>query len=258
MDELVLQREAWYNGRRIESYSDSCHAELRESCTTLGKQHRWMSSGAEYTDCTSPGILTELCYECGERKITEVDPRGHAYGTASYSWAADNSSCTAIRVCANDPSHVESETATATLTRNGSALTYTAVFTNPAFATQVKNETDDPAGTAVTPPAQPAAPAEIIDLPAVKISNPKAAKKKLTVKWKKVSKKNQKKIKGIQIEIATDPGFTNIVKTAKAGKKKTSKKIGGLQAKTKYYVRIRAYGAPNHYSVWKSKSGKTK
>ena len=104
----------------------------------------------------------------------------------------------------------------------------------------------------------PAAPVEIIDLPAVKISKPKAAKKKLTVKWKKVSKKNQKKIKGIQIQVATDPGFTNIVKTTTAGKKKTSKKISGLQKKTKYYIRIRAYGADNHYSVWKSKSGKTK
>ena len=103
-----------------------------------------------------------------------------------------------------------------------------------------------------------AAPAEIIDLPAVKISKPASAKKKLTVKWKKVSKKNLKKISGIQIEVATDPGFTNIVKTATAGKKKTSKKIGGLQPKTKYYVRIRAYGADNHYSVWKSKSGKVK
>ena len=106
--------------------------------------------------------------------------------------------------------------------------------------------------------AAPSGPAEIIDLPAVKISKPKAAKKKLTVKWKKPKKKNLKKIKGIQIQVATDPGFTNIVKTAKAGKKKTSKVIKGLKPKTKYYVRIRAYGAPNHYSAWKSKSGKTK
>ncbi|MBQ6314922.1 MAG: fibronectin type III domain-containing protein [Mogibacterium sp.] len=117
-------------------------------------------------------------------------------------------------------------------------------------------------GTPVTPVTPivtpPAAPVEIIDLPAVKISKPKAAKGKLTVKWKKVSKKNQKKISGIQIQIATDPGFTNIVKTTTAGKKKTSKKISGLQKKTKYYIRIRAYGADNHYSVWKNKSGKTK
>lgn len=101
-------------------------------------------------------------------------------------------------------------------------------------------------------------PSEIIDLPTVKISKPAAGKKKVTVKWKKVSKKNLKKISGIEIQVATDPNFTNIVKTATAGKKKTSKAIKGLQPKTTYYVRIRAYAAGNHYSVWKSKSAKVK
>ncbi len=103
-----------------------------------------------------------------------------------------------------------------------------------------------------------AEPSEIIDLPAVKISKPAAAKKKITVKWKKVSKKNLKKISGIQIQVATDPGFTNIVKATTAGKKKTSKVIKGLQPKTKYYVRIRAYAPGDHYSVWKTKSAKVK
>ena len=113
---------------------------------------------------------------------------------------------------------------------------------------------DEPA-PAVTPPAPPV---EYIDLPTVKISKPKAGKKKMTVKWKKVSKKNQKKISGIQIQVATDPGFTNIVQTATAGKKKTSKAVKGLQPKTKYYVRIRAYAPGSYYSVWKLKSVKIK
>ena len=95
-------------------------------------------------------------------------------------------------------------------------------------------------------------------MPAVKISKPKAAKKKITVKWKKVSKKNQKLISGIEIQVATDPSFTNIVKTATAGKKKTSKAIKGLQSKTKYYVRIRSFAAGNHVSNWKYKSVKVK
>ncbi len=99
---------------------------------------------------------------------------------------------------------------------------------------------------------------EIQDLPTVKISKPSAGKKKITVKWKKVSKKNLKKISGIQIEVATDPAFTNIVKTATAGKKKSTKVIKGLQPKTKYYVRIRAFAAGSHFSAWKSKSVKVK
>ena len=95
----------------------------------------------------------------------------------------------------------------------------------------------------------PAAPTEIVDLPSVKISKPKAAKKKATVKWKKVNKKNQKLISGIEIQVATDPGFSNIIRTATAGKKKTSKAFKGLQTKTIYYVRIRAYNG-SHVSAW--------
>ena len=99
------------------------------------------------------------------------------------------------------------------------------------------------------------------DLPNVKILKPKAGKRKMTVKWKKVSKKNQKKINGIEIQIATDPGFTDIVKTASGSKKKTSKVIKGLKPKTKYYVRIRAYknaADGKHVSYWKYKSIKVK
>ena len=83
----------------------------------------------------------------------------------------------------------------------------------------------------------------------------------MTVKWKKVSKKNQKKISGIEIQVATDPGFTNIVKTANGSKKKTSKVIKGLKSKKRYYVRIRAYkyaADGKHISYWKSKSSKVK
>ncbi|MBR2540896.1 MAG: hypothetical protein IKE85_08775 [Mogibacterium sp.] len=109
--------------------------------------------------------------------------------------------------------------------------------------------------------AAAAQPAEIQDLPNVKISKPKAAKKAVTVKWKKVSKKNQKKIGGIEIQVATDSAFANIVKSTTAGKKKTSKKIKGLTSKQTYWVRIRAYkDGPDgrHVSAWKSKKFKAK
>ena len=128
----------------------------------------------------------------------------------------------------------------------------------PIDPTPVDPTPVNPQPAPIVTPTTPAAPAEIVDLPTVKISKPKAAKKKITVKWKKVSKKNRKKIDGIQIQVATDPGFTNIVKTVTAGKKKSSKVIKGLQSKTKYYVRIRAYAAGNHVSDWKSKSAKVK
>ncbi|MBR2540181.1 MAG: fibronectin type III domain-containing protein, partial [Mogibacterium sp.] len=92
-------------------------------------------------------------------------------------------------------------------------------------------------------------------------SKPKTAKKAVTVKWKKVSKKNQKKITGIEIQVATDSEFTNIIKSTTAGKKKTSKKIKGLKSRRTYWVRIRAYNNAadgKHVSAWKSKKVKIK
>lgn len=101
------------------------------------------------------------------------------------------------------------------------------------------------------------APNEVVDLPAVKISKPKGTKGKVTVKWKKPKKKNLAKIKGIEIHIV-GPG---IDRYATAGKKKTSKKFGGLKRKTRYTVQVRAYAyvrGVKHVSPWKTKSAKTK
>ena len=102
---------------------------------------------------------------------------------------------------------------------------------------------------------------ELFGLPSVKITKPVAAKGAVTVKWKKVSKKNQKKIQGIEIQVSTDSQFQNIVKATTAGKKKTSKKIKNLKSKTKYWIRIRAYknaADGKHVSAWKHKTVKIK
>ena len=110
-------------------------------------------------------------------------------------------------------------------------------------------------------PAAPAQPSEVKDLPAVKITKAKKAKKAFTVKWKKVSKKNKKKIAGIEVQYSLTKSFSNpITKTAK--KTKTSLKVKKLSAKTNYYVRVRAYKNENgvkHISAWsKVKKVKTK
>ena len=71
----------------------------------------------------------------------------HDYGAADYSWSADKSTCTASRVCQNDKTHVETETATATsvITKQPTCTTagertYNAEFKNEAFATQTQTE----------------------------------------------------------------------------------------------------------------------
>lgn len=71
----------------------------------------------------------------------------HDYGAADYSWSADKSTCTASRICQNDKTHIETETATATsvITKQPTCTTdgertYKAEFKNEVFVTQTQTE----------------------------------------------------------------------------------------------------------------------
>ncbi|MBR3785386.1 MAG: fibronectin type III domain-containing protein [Firmicutes bacterium] len=87
----------------------------------------------------------------------------------------------------------------------------------------------------------------------VTAKTPKAAKKAVTVKWKK-GKKAQ--VTGYQVTVSTNKKFTKNVKTKKIkGYSKTSYKMTKLKAKTKYYVKVRAYKVTKTgtvYSKWSS------
>ena len=90
--------------------------------------------------CTEPGVKTFTC-SCGETKTEEVPALGHDWNEPSYTWAEDNSACTASRTCKRDASHTESEsvkpseavTKEATCTEKGEK-TLSASFANSAFA----------------------------------------------------------------------------------------------------------------------------
>ncbi len=90
----------------------------------------------------------------------------------------------------------------------------------------------------------------------------KAGKKYIKVKWKKLSKKNQKKVKSIQVQYSKDETFKTDVKTKRVSSKKTEVKLKNLKSGQKYYVRIRAYtkdGKTINVSKWspyKSKKAK--
>ena len=98
-------------------------------------KHSW-----EPATCDKP----KTCSECGK---TEGDPLGHKWGEPVYEWAEDMSSVTALRICENDPAHVESETVetsaeetrSATCTEAGET-TFTAQFENSVFAPQSRTE----------------------------------------------------------------------------------------------------------------------
>ena len=92
------------------------------------------------------------------------------------------------------------------------------------------------------------------------VSSVKAAKKAVTVKWKKAAKAQTT---GYQVMIATDSKFTKNAKTVTIkGYSKTSTKVTKLKAKTKYYVKVRTYKTVKGvkiYSDWsKVKTAKTK
>ena len=48
------------------------------------------------------------------KAIADIDEKGHDWGEAEYTWAADGSSCTATRVCKNDGNHKETVNAKVT------------------------------------------------------------------------------------------------------------------------------------------------
>ena len=95
----------------------------------------------------------------------------------------------------------------------------------------------------------------------VKSFKVKKGKKSFTAKWKKQSKKNQKKFNGYQVRYSTSSDMSG-AKYATASKKSKSKKIKGLGKKTTYYVQVRTYtksSGKTLYSKWSgTKSVKTK
>lgn len=84
---------------------------------------------------------------------------------------------------------------------------------------------------------------------ATSITSVKASVKGFTVKWKK------RKATGYQIQVSTSAKFKKSKKFTVKKATVTTKKVTGLKAKKKYYVRVRAYIAKNNkktFSKWSS------
>ena len=110
----------------------------------------------------------------------------------------------------------------------------------------------------LTPNSATTAPKIVAKPKSASIKKVKAAKKAISVIWKKVGG-----VKGYQVQVATDKKFKKNKKTVTVKKQKTTKTtVKKLKAKKKYYVRIRTYKTVNGkkvYSSWsKVKSVKTK
>ena len=103
------------------------------TCTEKGK--------TQYTS----KLFSNTAFTVQSLTLEDIPATGHAWNPATYQWSTDNSRVTATRSCANDSTHVESETVQTTKTviapdcENDGSTTYTSKsFTNSAFMIQNK------------------------------------------------------------------------------------------------------------------------
>ena len=110
------------------------------------KGHKSVSANnAVAATCTTDGKESDtVCSVCGVTLATgkTIAKTGHKYGNSTYTWSKDKSTCTAARtcsVCSDEQTETVNTTSkvtkAATCTGTG-VTTYTAKFTNTAFATQ--------------------------------------------------------------------------------------------------------------------------
>ena len=115
-------------------------------------QHQSVMDPAVNPTCETEGHSVGFyCCLCGEVFVQPniVPALGHEWGEITYTWAEDNSTVTAVRVCSRDETHVETETVAVTAeytqqvtcTESGQANLTSAAFKNAAFAVQTKHET---------------------------------------------------------------------------------------------------------------------
>jgi len=133
----------WSKDETHHWYSATCEHTSEES---QRGEHQWDEGvNTKYSSCEEAGEITYTCTVCGYKRVEASNKLGHSYGEATYTWAEDNSTVTATRTCANDATHVETETVNtvaevtqAQTCENNELTTYTATFENAAFETQVK------------------------------------------------------------------------------------------------------------------------
>ncbi len=115
------------------------NARVNATCSSTGFE-------AYYFCDTCDTYFTSEKAETSKEKLTiAINENAHAYSASAYDWSYDNSTCTAVRVCGYNGAHTEKEIVVPSkmITQNQSCITdevatYTANFTNPAFATQIK------------------------------------------------------------------------------------------------------------------------
>ena len=117
----------------------TAHAAVAATCTVPGNNAYWTCDrcGKVFADKDGKTETTVAAQT--------IAALGHDWNAPTYVWAEDNSKVTATRTCKHDASHPETETVNTTYAVTTPAAvgvegvgTYTATFTNAAFAPQTK------------------------------------------------------------------------------------------------------------------------
>lgn len=123
--------------------------------THVATETRWTNyTVTQNKDCTNDELSTytatfldKVFGTASEENIktADADKNMHIYGEVTYTWSADNTKCTASRVCLTDETHIDRETVVAfkTVTQEATATqveisTMTANFKDSAFESQTK------------------------------------------------------------------------------------------------------------------------
>ncbi len=124
--------------------NDASHVETETVNTT--SEVTKAATCEEKGQTTYTATFTNAGFEKQTKTVDNIDALGHDWDEPTYTWADDNSTVTATRVCKHDASHVETETANTTyevvkeptIAEEGTGR-YTAVFRASCFATQTKD-----------------------------------------------------------------------------------------------------------------------
>ncbi len=144
-----------WTGNDTDGYTADVNYKCKNEASHTQAVNATVTAETTNATCTMPGTVKYTATVSAsdsldgkdhtENKTVTGTALGHAWGEATYEWAADNSTVTATRVCKNDASHTETETVntTAAVTKPATCeakgeTTYTATFTNTAFETQTK------------------------------------------------------------------------------------------------------------------------
>lgn len=194
-------------------------------------------------DSTSSWTLTGDSYVTSlSGSTSNINTNGHTLYVNGTAWDGSSSSSTDSSSSSSTDSS-SSSSSTGSTTTDTSSSTASTTTDSSSTTTASTSSAADSTAESITVSRRPS------------FKSVKAAKNKITVKWKAIKKNKAgkallKTIRGIQVQYSTTPTFTDSTTVTRALKKtKTSLTVKGLKRKTNYYVRVRYVGI-NGVSQW--------